>query len=109
MTSSTDSLSEPDLQLLDVRELREWDAGHVPGSVFTPWHDITGIPQGLDPARPIAVICAAGVRAATAASLLTHHGAMRVIHVIDGGVPLLAQSGLRLLESSAGTAGDVLA
>ncbi len=95
---------EPDLQLLDVRELREWDAGHVPGSVFTPWHDITGIPQGLDPALPIAVICAAGVRAATAASLLTHYGATRVIHVIDGGVPLLAQSGLRL-ESSSGISG----
>jgi hydroxyacylglutathione hydrolase len=93
-------VQEPDLQLLDVRELREWDAGHVPGSVFTPWHDIVGIPQGLDPARPIAVICAAGVRAATAASLLTHHGATRVIHVIDGGVPQLADKGLRL-ESSA--------
>jgi hydroxyacylglutathione hydrolase len=93
---------EPDLQLLDVRELREWDAGHVQGSVFTPWHDIVGIPQGLDPARPIAVICAAGVRAATAASLLTHHGATSVIHVIDGGVPRLADRGLRL-ESSAET------
>lgn len=97
---------EPELQLLDVRELREWDAGHVPGSVFTPWHDIVGIPQGLDPARPIAVICAAGVRAATAASLLTHHGATRVIHVIDGGVPRLAHKGLRL-ESSAEPSANV--
>ncbi len=96
---------EPDLQLLDVRELHEWSAGHVPGSAFTPWHDLTGIPQGLDPARPIAVICAAGVRAATAASLLTHHGATRVIHVIDGGVPLLAEMGLRL-ESGAGVPVD---
>jgi glyoxylase-like metal-dependent hydrolase (beta-lactamase superfamily II)/rhodanese-related sulfurtransferase len=87
---------EPELQLLDVRELREWNAGHVPGSVFTPWHDIAAIPDGLDPARPIAVICAAGVRAATAASLLRHHGATRVIHVIDGGVPLLAAGGLPL-------------
>ncbi len=90
---------EPDLQLLDVRESREWNAGHVPGSVFTPWHDIDGIPHGLDPARPIAVICAAGVRAATAASLLMHHGATRVIHVTDGGVPRLAHRGRRL-ESS---------
>lgn len=90
---------EPDLQLLDVREPREWNAGHVPGSVFTPWHDIDGIPQGLDPVRPIAVICAAGVRAATAASLLMYYGATRVIHVTDGGVPALAHRGLRL-ESS---------
>lgn len=90
---------EPDLQVLDVRELREWNAGHLPGSAFMPWHDITEIPQGLDPGRPIAVICAAGVRAATAASLLTHHGATRVIHVIDGGVPRLAEMGLALERS----------
>jgi hydroxyacylglutathione hydrolase len=92
---------EPELQLLDVREQREWDAGHVPGSLLMPWHDINGIPAGLDPARPIAVICAAGVRAATAVSLLRHHGAARVIHVIDGGVPLLAEQGLRLEASAA--------
>ncbi len=80
----------------------------MPGSVFTPWHDIKGIPQGLDPARPIAVICAAGVRAATAASLLTHHGAGKVIHVTDGGVPRLAELGLRL-ESSSTTPADTAA
>lgn len=87
---------EPRLQLLDVRERREWDAGHVPGSFFTPWHDIAEVPPGLDPTRPIAVICAAGVRAATAASLLKHHGARDVIHVVDGGVPRLAAEGLVL-------------
>ena len=29
------------VQVLDVRERDEWDAGHIPGSVFTPYHDIT--------------------------------------------------------------------
>ena len=84
------------LQLLDVRELSEWNTGHVRGSVFRPWHDITEIPAGLDPERPIAVICAAGVRAATAASLLKLHGAERVIHVTDGGVPRLVEQGVVL-------------
>ncbi len=93
--------TDPGLQLLDVRELREWHAGHVPGSVFTPWHDITDIPEGLDPTRPIAVICAAGVRAATAASLLKRYGARDVIHVTDGGVPALALAGMQLESSPA--------
>jgi glyoxylase-like metal-dependent hydrolase (beta-lactamase superfamily II)/rhodanese-related sulfurtransferase len=87
---------EPSLQLLDVREQREWDAGHVPGSLLTPWHDIKQVPDGLDPTRPIAVICAGGVRAATAASLLAHYGARDVIHVVDGGVPALADRGVEL-------------
>jgi len=75
------------LQVLDVRERAEWDAGHMSGSLSVPWHDIVDVPAGLDAARPVAVICAAGLRAATAASLLRRHGAEQVLHVIDGGVP----------------------
>jgi len=87
---------EPNLQLLDVRERSEWEEGHVPGAAFMPWHDIRAVPDGLDPARPIAVVCGRGLRAATAASLLEHHGASEVIHVIDGGVPDLPRHGLSL-------------
>jgi glyoxylase-like metal-dependent hydrolase (beta-lactamase superfamily II)/rhodanese-related sulfurtransferase len=76
-----------DVQILDVREQSEWDEGHIPGSVFTPWHDLDGIPDGLDPERPIAVVCASGQRAAVAASLVQRHGGSKVIHVIEGGVP----------------------
>ncbi len=87
---------QPDLQLLDVRDPAEWDAGHVPGSVLQTWHDITAIPDGLDPARPIAVVCGSGQRAAIAASLLQHYGADQVIHVVDGGVPKLGKLGVTL-------------
>jgi hydroxyacylglutathione hydrolase len=93
--------SDPELQVLDVRERSEWDAGHIPGSSFTPWHDIVDVPHGLDRARPIAVICAAGVRAATAASLLRLFGAERVLHVVDGGVPAWAGLGNRLESTAA--------
>ena len=36
-------------QVLDVRERSEWDAGRIPGSVFMPYHDIRGVPDGIDP------------------------------------------------------------
>ncbi len=90
--------SEPDLQLLDVRELSEWSAGHLPGSRFIPWHDIDGTPAGIDAGRPVAVICASGQRAAVAASLMQRHGAGHVIHLTDGGVATLATLGHRLEE-----------
>ncbi len=96
---------EPDLQLLDVRERHEWEHGHVRGSTFTAWHDIHGIPDGIDPTQPIAVICAGGVRAATAASLLKRAGAQDVIHVVDGGVPALAEAGVQLEPSAEPPAG----
>jgi glyoxylase-like metal-dependent hydrolase (beta-lactamase superfamily II)/rhodanese-related sulfurtransferase len=77
-----------DIQLLDVRELAEWDDGHVPGSLHTPYHDLgRALPEGLDEQRPIAAICNSGPRAAVAASLLKRYGYDDVIHVVDGGVP----------------------
>jgi hydroxyacylglutathione hydrolase len=74
------------VQILDVRARSEWDAGHIPGSVHTPYHELAALPDDLDPARPIAAICSSGQRSAVAASLLRRHGARRVIHVADGGV-----------------------
>jgi hydroxyacylglutathione hydrolase len=82
-----------DVQILDVRERSEWEDGHIHGSAFTPWHDLDGVPEGLDPERPIAVVCASGQRAAVAASLLKRHGAERVIHVVEGGVPAWGELG----------------
>jgi hydroxyacylglutathione hydrolase len=74
------------LQVLDVREDSEWNAGHIPGSVHVPYHDIHELPEGIDPGQPVAVICASGQRSAVAASLLKAHGAREVLHVVDGGV-----------------------
>ena len=81
------------VQVLDVRERDEWDAGHIPGSVFTPYHDITGVPEELDGDRAIAVVCASGQRAAVGASLLQRHGASVVWHVVEGGVPRWERQG----------------
>ncbi|MEA2190014.1 MAG: hydroxyacylglutathione hydrolase [Solirubrobacteraceae bacterium] len=89
-------------QILDVRERLEWEAGHVPGSVFEPWHDITKLPAGLDPERPIAVVCASGQRAATGASMLRRQGASAVLHVVDGGVPALERLGVALEAGAPG-------
>jgi hydroxyacylglutathione hydrolase len=91
--------AEPDIQLMDIRERKEWEAAHIPGALFTPWHDIVGLPDGLDPDRPVAVLCAGGPRAGVAAGLLQRYGASEVIHVVDGGVPKWGRLGNRL-ESS---------
>ncbi|MBA2439838.1 MAG: rhodanese-like domain-containing protein [Thermoleophilaceae bacterium] len=84
------------LQILDVRDRHEWDKGHIPGSTLTTWHDISRLPIGLDPDRPIAVICGSGQRAATGASLVRRYGAAKVLHIVGGGVPRLGRLGVRL-------------
>jgi hydroxyacylglutathione hydrolase len=82
-----------EVQVLDVRERSEWDEGHIPGSVFVPYHDVRGIPDGIDPARPVAALCSSGQRAAVAASLLQRYGAREVLHVVGGGVGTWARAG----------------
>jgi hydroxyacylglutathione hydrolase len=82
-----------DVQVLDVRDRSEWDAGHIPGSTLTPYHDIHGIPDGVDPAGPVAAVCSSGQRSAVAASLLQRHGARGVLHVTGGGVGTWARAG----------------
>ncbi len=99
-TERIERLTVPDLrararglQILDVRERDEWDAGHIPDSLFTPYHDIRGFPEGVDPERPVAVVCASGQRAVVGASLLQRHGARHVLHVVDGGVGTWVRNG----------------
>jgi glyoxylase-like metal-dependent hydrolase (beta-lactamase superfamily II)/rhodanese-related sulfurtransferase len=96
---------DPDLQVLDVREQAEWDERHIPGATLTPYHDVRGIPDGLDPQRPIAVICSSGQRSGVAASLLRRHGAEIVLHVVDGGVGTWAGRGWPVSEPRAAAAG----
>jgi hydroxyacylglutathione hydrolase len=89
-----------EVQVLDVRERAEWEDGHIPGSTLVPYHDLRGIPRGLDAAGPIAVLCSSGQRAATAASIVRGAGAHDVRHVVGGGVGTWASRGWPLERGS---------
>ena len=66
--------------LVDVREKREWDAGHVEGAVFLPLSQLQGKLQADDlkamlPAdKTIYTHCVVGKRSLTAAEILEKHG-----------------------------------
>ena len=59
--------------LLDVRGQSEWQAGHVPGAMHIPLHELSAR-MGEIPGGEIWVHCQAGYRAAVAASLLAAAG-----------------------------------
>jgi len=93
-----DGLRGDSVELIDVREQREWDTGHVPGSHHVPLNRIrhvSSVPVGK-PGRTTAVACAAGVRAAFAASLLRRAGRREVVRIAGGGIPDLSDRGLEL-------------
>jgi hydroxyacylglutathione hydrolase len=86
------------VELVDVRELDEWVTGHIPGSHHFPLHRLRDVDDLPLPAngRMTAVACAAGMRAAFAASLFRRAGRHNVVRVAGGGVPDLGAHGLEL-------------
>ncbi|MBS1696055.1 MAG: MBL fold metallo-hydrolase [Actinobacteria bacterium] len=73
-----------DLQIVDVRNPGEADAGMIPGAVNIPVGQLPGRIAELDPARPTVVYCAGGYRSSVAASLLRRHGFSDVSDILGG-------------------------
>ena len=75
------------LQVLDVRDPLEWDAGHLDGSVHSYVPDIDPATlQDFDPARPVWLVCRTGNRATIAAHAIEALGLTPIV-VTKGGVP----------------------
>lgn len=93
-----DSLRRDGVELVDVREPNEWTSGHIAGSHHVPLNRLRDVDSIVLPhrGRTTAVACAAGVRAAFAASLLRRAGRTDVVRVAGGGIPDLGALGLAL-------------
>ncbi len=77
-------IAEPELQIVDVRNPGEVEAGAIDGAVNLPLPQLLDRMGELDPARPTIVYCAGGYRSATAASLLRSRGFDTVADIYGG-------------------------
>lgn len=73
-----------DLQVVDVRNPGETEAGMVPGAVNVPVGQLPDRIGELDPTRPTVVYCAGGYRSSVAASLLRQRGFTDVSDILGG-------------------------
>ncbi|MDX1881968.1 MBL fold metallo-hydrolase [Mycolicibacterium sp. 120270] len=81
----TERVSEmPAMQIVDVRNPGEVEAGAIPGSVNIPVSQLTSRLDELDPARPTVVYCAGGYRSSVAASVLRQRGFRDVSDILGG-------------------------
>lgn len=76
--------SVPDLQIVDVRNPGEAEAGMIPGAVNIPVGQLPDRAADLDPAKPTVVYCAGGYRSSVAASLLRQRGFADVSDILGG-------------------------
>jgi len=83
--------------LVDVRDQREWDAGHAPKSKHHPLRGLHASSDRLPRERTIVVVCRSGNRSARAAKVLTKAGFDAVN--LTGGMTAWKAAGLPLVNS----------
>lgn len=80
-----DELACPEQPLvLDVRNPREWEAGHIRGSLNVPLNRLRERMAEIPRNRRIAVHCAGGYRSSIAASILNQSGITNLIEMAGG-------------------------
>ncbi|MEB2271702.1 sulfurtransferase TusA family protein [Bacillus safensis] len=72
------------LFILDVRELDEYEAGHIPGAVHIPLGEVEHRAEELTRESVIYLICHSGRRSELAAQKLKEKGFQQLINVVPG-------------------------
>ena len=94
-------LSNPNAQLIDVRDYQEWAGGHVEGARSLPLDQLRADPEHeLSQEATLIFICAKGQRSLTAAKLVERLGYQNIYNV-EGGTAAAARAGLPLVAERA--------
>jgi rhodanese-related sulfurtransferase len=73
-----------DVQVVDIRNAGELEAGTLPGARHIPLAELGRRSGELDPTRPVLVYCAGGWRSSVGASLLRARGFADVSDILGG-------------------------
>jgi|SRR5450432_2084821 len=97
-SQAAELLASPGLEIVDVRDDREWSAGgHIPGARHIPLEILRADPDAvLARDHAIMFVCAKGVRSLAAAKLAERLGYGR-IYSLEGGTKEWARAGLPLI------------
>jgi rhodanese-related sulfurtransferase len=87
-------LIEAGAVLIDVRELDEYEAGHIEGARHVPLDSLNAESAGADPNGEIVFYCRSGERSAAAAEAFAASGLDA--HSIAGGLAAWSEAGLSL-------------
>lgn len=80
-----DSTSDKECQWIDVREPGEFSTENISGTKLLPLSELEKNLDGIDPKRPVILICRSGTRSRQAAERLEKQGFSNV-QVMEGGI-----------------------
>jgi len=89
-----------DVVVLDVREASEWDDGHIEPALHLPMFEAVSRRAELPAGRPVAVLCAGGLRSSTVISALQRHG-VGALHNVTGGMSAWVKAGYGVTRRAA--------
>ena len=93
-----------EIQLVDVREDYEWDAGRIAGATHIELQKLSDEADSIDRATPVVFVCRTGARSGMAARAFA--GAGYEAHNLEGGLVAWAGSGLPLEPDGTGKVAD---
>jgi rhodanese-related sulfurtransferase len=76
----------PEHLLVDVREMYEFDAGHLPGAINIPMSEIQYRYDEMEPDQTIILVCQTANRSGMVAEFLAGQGYHDVYNLLDGTV-----------------------
>ena len=83
-----------EIQLIDVREDYEWEAGHLAGARHIELQSVAAEATTIDQERPVVFYCAVGARSGMAANAFRRAG--YEAYSMDGGITAWNDQGLPL-------------
>lgn len=88
-----------DVQIVDVRTQKEYDAGHLPQAYLIPVDDLRDRLKELDPNKETVVYCGVGLRAYIAWRILAQNGFKKVLN-LTGGILMCREGGEPRIQPS---------
>ncbi|HMK56920.1 MAG TPA: MBL fold metallo-hydrolase [Dissulfurispiraceae bacterium] len=88
---------QEDLFVLDVRQPKEWAAGHIDGAVHITGAEVSDRLGEIPRNRAVAVVCGSGYRSSAVASILKSRGYGQVYNVL-GGMSAWRKSGFKTVK-----------
>lgn len=95
------AVNQPDIQVLDVRTLGEFQSGHLKDAFLADWtnqQQFTDRVQSLDKSKPVYTYCLSGARSGAAASWLREKG-YRAFN-LEGGIAAWKRAGKSVAASA---------